>query len=45
VFGLKVTQTSKVRQIQRRLIASLEPQAASAPAPERERARTADVGH
>ena len=45
VFGLKVTQTSKVRQIQRRLIASLEPKAGGEPAPERERARTAGVGH
>jgi [protein-PII] uridylyltransferase len=45
VFGLKVTQTSKVRQIQRRLIASLDPKARGEPTPERERARTSGVGH
>ena len=44
VFGLKVTQPSKVRQIQRMLIASLEPKGSAPPAPEEARARTAGVG-
>jgi [protein-PII] uridylyltransferase len=44
VFGLKVIQPSKVRQIQRKLVASLEPQAGGEPAPEGAGARTADVG-
>ena len=44
VFGLKVTQPSKVRQIQRMLIASLEPPGGAPPAPEEARARAASVG-
>jgi [protein-PII] uridylyltransferase len=44
VFGLKVTQPSKVRQIQRMLIASLEPPGGTPPAPEEARARAAGVG-
>jgi [protein-PII] uridylyltransferase len=44
VFGLKVTQPSKVRQIQRMLIASLEPPGGAPPAPEEASARAASVG-
>ena len=44
VFGLKITQPSKVRQIQRKLIASLEPKGSAPPAPEGARSRAAAVG-
>ena len=44
VFGLKVAQPSKLRQIQRRLIASLADTRAATPAPARARPRTAAVG-
>ncbi|MGH6895273.1 MAG: [protein-PII] uridylyltransferase [Geminicoccaceae bacterium] len=44
VFGLKITQPSKVRQIQRMLIASLEPPGSAPPASEEASARAAGVG-
>jgi len=44
VFGLKVAQQSKLRQIQRQLIASLAGAGAAGPAPARARHRTAAVG-
>jgi [protein-PII] uridylyltransferase len=44
VFGLKITQPSKVRQIQRKLVASLEPEGSAPPAPEGARSRAAAVG-
>jgi [protein-PII] uridylyltransferase len=44
VFGLKVAQPSKLRQIQRQLIASLAGAGAPAPAPARARPRAAAVG-
>jgi hypothetical protein len=45
VFGLKITQPSKVRQIQRMLIASLEPKDGGAPAAEAAQRRATSVGH
>jgi hypothetical protein len=44
VFGLKITQPSKLRQIQRMLIASLTP-ADGDPVPEAAPRRAAGVGH
>jgi [protein-PII] uridylyltransferase len=44
VFGLKVAQASKLRQIQRQLMASLAPTGTASPAPPRSRQRTAVVG-
>jgi [protein-PII] uridylyltransferase len=44
VFGLKVAQPSKLRQIQRQLIASLARSATATPAPQRARPRTAALG-
>ena len=44
VFGLKVAQSSKLRQIQRQLIASLAQAGTPAPAPTRPRSRTAALG-
>jgi [protein-PII] uridylyltransferase len=44
VFGLKVMQPSKLRQIQRQLIASLAQTGTDSPAPPRARPRTAAVG-
>jgi [protein-PII] uridylyltransferase len=45
VFGLKVTQPSKLRQIQRMLIASLTPEGGGDPVPEADPRRAASVGH
>jgi [protein-PII] uridylyltransferase len=45
VFGLKVTQPSKLRQIQRMLMASLTFNAGGDPAPEEAPTRAAGVGH
>jgi [protein-PII] uridylyltransferase len=45
VFGLKITQPSKLRQIQRMLIASLTPEDGGDPVPEEAPRRTAGVGH
>jgi [protein-PII] uridylyltransferase len=44
VFGLKVAQSSKLRQIQRQLIASLAQTGAAPSASPRPRARTAALG-
>jgi [protein-PII] uridylyltransferase len=45
VFGLKITQPSKLRQIQRMLIASLTPADGGDPVPEAAPRRAAGVGH
>ena len=44
VFGLKVAQSSKLRQIQRQLMASLADAGAAPLAPPRPRSRTTAVG-